>query len=115
MEAVKEQILIRYLGLGWVDAHHPWSKNNNTYTSEVLFQHLIKVVIPLAKKLKVRTEPILDIPNLPYMIELGTKSALAEDHEQESNKRWIKTKMDVMAELKAREERGEGYCWSDKQ
>ncbi len=23
---VKEKILIRYLGLGWPDAHHPWSR-----------------------------------------------------------------------------------------
>jgi hypothetical protein len=24
IECVKEQILIRYLGLGWEEAHHPW-------------------------------------------------------------------------------------------
>ena len=101
MEAVKEQILIQYLGLGWVDTHHPWSKNNNTYTSEVLFQHLIKVIIPLAKKLKVPAEPPLDIPNLPQMVQLGTKSSLAEENEQESNERLIKIKMDAMAELEA--------------
>ena len=27
IECVKEQILIRYLGLGWEEAHHLWSKN----------------------------------------------------------------------------------------
>jgi hypothetical protein len=30
LEYVKEQILIRYLGLGWEEAHHLWSKNKKT-------------------------------------------------------------------------------------
>ena len=34
MRSIKEQILIRYLGLGWVEAHHPWSKKSHgTYSS----------------------------------------------------------------------------------
>ena len=33
MRSIKEQILIRYLGLGWVEAHHPWSKKSHgTYS-----------------------------------------------------------------------------------
>ncbi len=28
LECVKEQILIRYLGLGWEEAHRSWSKTN---------------------------------------------------------------------------------------
>jgi hypothetical protein len=27
LQFVKEQILIRYLGLGWTKAYHPWSRN----------------------------------------------------------------------------------------
>ena len=34
LAGVKEQILIRYLGLGWEDAHHPWSSEGHTYTSK---------------------------------------------------------------------------------
>ncbi len=29
IECMKKQILIRYLGLGWKEAHHPWSKNKH--------------------------------------------------------------------------------------
>ena len=29
--AVKEQILIQYLGLGWELAHHAWSKGRRTF------------------------------------------------------------------------------------
>ena len=28
---LKEQILIRYVGLGWEEAHHPWSKGGYIY------------------------------------------------------------------------------------
>ena len=49
------------------------------------------------------------------MVELGTKSVLVEDQEQEFNEWLIKIKMDAMVELKAGEERGEGDRWSDKQ
>ena len=45
---VKEKIHIRYLGLGWVDAYHPWSKNKHTYQPADLLQNLIHVVIPLS-------------------------------------------------------------------
>ena len=45
MKAVKEQILIRYLGLGWVEAHHPWSKANHTYSPTELLEHFVNVVL----------------------------------------------------------------------
>ena len=52
LEAVKEQILIRYLGLGIKEAHHPWSKGQHTYTVDELLDHLMKNVIPLESELK---------------------------------------------------------------
>ena len=52
LEAVKEQILIRYLGLGIKEAHHPWSKGQHTYTADELLDHLMKNVIPLESELK---------------------------------------------------------------
>ncbi len=47
LECVKEQILIRYLGLGWEEAHHPWSKNKHQYTASALLKHFCEIVIPL--------------------------------------------------------------------
>ena len=43
---LKEQILIRYVALGWEEAHHPWSKSGYIYTPIELLEHLTKVVIP---------------------------------------------------------------------
>ncbi len=33
LNAVKEQIWICYLGLGWEDVHHPWYKSGVTFSS----------------------------------------------------------------------------------
>jgi hypothetical protein len=57
IECVKEQILIRYLGLGWEEAHHPWSKNKHTYSASELLKHLCEVVIPLQDTKKVLDQP----------------------------------------------------------
>ncbi len=53
LECVKEQILIQYLGLGWEEAHHLWSKNKHQYTASELLKHLCEIVIPLEDIIKV--------------------------------------------------------------
>ena len=52
LEAVKEKILIRYLGLGIKEAYHPWSKGEHMYTADELLDHLINTIIPLESELK---------------------------------------------------------------
>jgi len=74
IESVKEQILIRYLSLGWEEAHHPWSKNKHIYTATELLKHLCEVVIPLQNVKQVPIQAPIKLPTQPdYM--LGTKSA----------------------------------------
>ncbi len=68
-ECVKEQILIRYLGLGWEEAHHPWSKNKHQY------KHLCEVVIPLQDVKEVPSEAPIKLPTRPDRYTLSTKSA----------------------------------------
>ena len=65
LAAVKEQILIRYLGLGWVDAHHPWSKDGHTYSTAELMEHFVQVVLPLAETEVELDEAPLELPGLP--------------------------------------------------
>ena len=57
LNAVKEQILICCLGLGWEDAHHPWSKSGVAFSSKQLLKHLIETVIHLADDLPIPNEP----------------------------------------------------------
>ena len=49
LNAVKEQILIRYLGLGCKDAHHPWSSQGVVFNSWHLLNRLVKKVLPMTE------------------------------------------------------------------
>ena len=75
MRFVKEQILILYLGLGWAEAHHPWSKNKHVFTSSELLEHLVKVVITLEISKSIPTHPPVELPKRPDGLTLGKKSA----------------------------------------
>ena len=81
LAAVKEQILIRYLGLGWTKAHHPWSsKDHGTYNAKYLLKWLTNTVIPLADVNDKPDEPPLKMPTPPQRRSLvGTTSALANE------------------------------------
>ena len=88
---VKEQILMRYLGLGWVAAHHPYSKQGYVYTPEDLMEHFVKTVLPLANTHAVPSEPPLELPGLPEQLletMLGTEAAdcAALDNEKAEEK-----------------------------
>ncbi len=72
---MKEQILISYLGLGWEEAHHPWSKNKHQYTALELLKHLCEVVIPLQEVKEVPKQAPIKLPARPDSFTLGTKSA----------------------------------------
>jgi len=65
-----------YVGLGWKKAHHPWSQAGKTFTPSELFQHLINVVIPLAEKLEVPSEPPLTLLAPPDLPVIGTKASI---------------------------------------
>jgi len=77
LNAVKEQILIQYRGLGWKEAHHPWSKNGITFSSKQCIEHLTETVIPLVDILQIPAEPTLKFPSHPELQLLGTQSELS--------------------------------------
>jgi hypothetical protein len=81
LQAIKEQHLIRTLGFGWDDAHHPWSKNGVTYSAQHLLGHLCKVFIPLAAKKTNPDEASEKLPTAPGVHTLGTLSAIGEELE----------------------------------
>ena len=70
LEAVKEQHLIPFLGLGWLEAHHPWSRGKHTFSADELFDNLINVVIPLYNKLDPPDKPPLSMPTQPVVVKL---------------------------------------------
>jgi hypothetical protein len=48
LQAMKDHHLIHILGLGWMQALDPWSKNGTAYSAKHLLANLCLIVIPLA-------------------------------------------------------------------
>jgi hypothetical protein len=79
LRAIKKQHLIRTLGLGWEDPHHPWSKNGMTYSAQHLLDQFCKVIIPLAAKKTIPDDAPAKLPTAPDVQTLGTLSAIGEE------------------------------------
>ena len=69
---MKEQILIVHLGLGFEEAHHPWSKDGDDYTALQLIEYFVKVCLPLIKTRKVPKDASMEHPRHPELPILGT-------------------------------------------
>ena len=66
LRAVKERILIQFLGLGWEEAYHPWSKGKHIIFPDELFDHLVNAVIQLEHNERdVPTKPQVELPSRP--------------------------------------------------
>ena len=116
LHAVKGQILIRYLGCGWIEAHHPWSMNGTTYTSSYLFKFLKDTVIPLEKKMGgIPKEPPLEIPSPPEMMKMGKKTDLAMNFKTAGDKDLEQFRREARTEQDEWEARGGGDRYSEMQ
>ena len=72
---------MRYLGCGWVEAHHAWSKDSVSYTATELLDHLVKKVIPLKKVKSVPNEAPFEMPKMPDLPVLGTQTNDLDNYE----------------------------------
>ena len=115
LRAVKEQHLIRTLGLGWMQAHHPWSKNGKVYSATHLLINLCSVVIPLAKELIVPDDAPVKLSTAPDLCTLGTLSAIGEELETKRLETVTEFKREGREERDRRENEGLGDRWGEKQ
>ena len=98
LQFVKEQILIRCLGLGWAKACHPWSRNKHNYTPTELMEHFVKVVLPLANTEVVPDASPMNKPGLPSLPGLGTVAHDITALEESNDKTGLQLRMDAMVE-----------------
>ncbi len=105
---MKEQILIRYLGLGWAKAYHPWSKNKHVYTPAELMEHFVKVVLPLANTEVVPDVPPMNLPGLPSLPTLGTVAHDVIALEETNDNAGLQLRIDAMVERERLEDSGIG-------
>ena len=71
--ALKENIRIRVLGLGWEDLATPWSINGKDLTSDELAKHL-KSIIKEQRKRSIPSKPPIPLPERKDLPILGTKT-----------------------------------------
>ncbi len=108
--------MIHYLGLGWVEAHHPWSYKGHTYTATELFEHFVKVVLPLAEKLEVPPEPPLKLPGLPTsLMHLGTRAQDCIDFETSLGSEKRELRLKALKEIESLGDNGFGDQLERKQ
>jgi hypothetical protein len=80
LACVKDQILMRYLGLGWEEDHHPWSLKGHAFTAEELFKHFLEVVIPVEHDGRnIPFDPPVALPKVPDKFMIGTMSSPRHD------------------------------------
>ena len=104
-----------YLGLGLVEAHHPYSKGDHTYTSKELLDWLVDTCMPLVRRSTLPTEAPTKAPRLPELAKLGTSSALAFEKEQFSKNEEDKFKAEAHTEFKRLQDIGEIDLFSARQ
>ena len=75
LAAVKEQHRIRTVGFGWKDLHCPWSKGGTDHSLELLWDHLIGMVISEQRKRRVPDMPPMDMPSQQKRQQLGAQMA----------------------------------------
>ena len=68
---VKEKILILHLGLGFEEAHHPWSRDRYEYSAVELLYHFVKVCLHNNKDKNIPKEATMEHPRLPDFPTLG--------------------------------------------
>ncbi len=108
LQFVKKQILIRYLGLGWTKAYHPWSKNKYVYSPAELMEHFVKVVLPLQNTEVVPEAPPMNLPGLPTLPALGTVAHDITTLEEENNNAGLQLRINAMVEQERLEDDGIG-------
>lgn len=107
--------MIRYLGLGWEEAHRPWSVGSRLLGSKELLDHLIKTVIPLSKKMKVPSKAPTNTPKLPDVQAVSTVSDLAKELKRASDAAEGKFKEEAKAEMVVQQESGDADLWLELQ
>jgi hypothetical protein len=112
---VKDQILIRYVGLGWEEAHHPWSKNGYVYTPAKLLKHLTMVVITAAANKNVPDNPPVKFSTCPTMPTLGTRAADVAAMDKEYKDQIVQLRINAYLEQEQMEERSIGDQMSEMQ
>ena len=114
LEALKEQIKIRTLGLGWADLTTPWSKDGAAFTPTDLMVHLKKIISEQARRAIPDRPPVpgLERKQLPTLGE-STSDATRLDAQEAASGAAVEAA--ARAAKGAREAKGIGDSYQQRQ
>ena len=114
LEALKEQIKIRTLGLGWADLTTPWSKDGAAFTPADLMVHLKKIISEQARRVIPDKPPVpgLKRKQLPTLGE-STSDATRLDAQEAASGAAVEAA--ARAAKGAREAKGIGDSYQQRQ
>ena len=81
LNALKENICMRVLGLGWKDLATLWSKNGKEFTPNQLTTHL-KNNVSHQRTRVIPGKPLVELPKRKILPSLGTKTGTVSRIEQ---------------------------------
>ena len=102
-KCVKEQIIIVHLGLGFEEAHHPWSRDIYQYSSIEIIGHVVKFCLPLTKKKNLPKGATPEHPLLPQFPTLGMLAGDVDDYYSETAKNDNQLRLKALGELEKEE------------
>ena len=116
LRALKDNILIRYKGLGFAECKTTWSENSRSKTVPELASRL-KEIIRLQQKEKwvVPDMPIVPIPQRKHMATMGTLTSQVASLDVKANNITDKFDKDAWAEWKERKASGIGSVHQERQ
>ena len=114
-EALKDQIRMRVLGLGWEDCHHPWLSGGVVFTPQQLATHLKNNIIKKHSKRQIPPKPPVDLPKRKSLPVLGTLSPDIVRRDAERAAEEIKLIESAEKLMKELEEKGFGDRFADMQ
>ena len=114
LNALKENIRMRVLGLGWKDLATPWSRDSRELTPDQLTDHL-KKIISYQRTRGIPKNPPVDLPRQKMLPTLGTKTSTLSLIEKKYNDQSDKFETDWKNERAERELAGIGDRYNNMQ
>ena len=114
LSALKENIRIRVIGLGWKDLATAWSKDGKDFTPNQLANHL-KHIIASQRSRQIPDKPPVELPKRKVLPTLGTKSTTLSGIEQTYENQKRSFEEDGLNLRKEREKAGIGDRYENMQ
>ena len=116
-EELKEQIRIRWLGLGWDDCQHAWSAKEVDYSAKVLADHLKNHILKKNSKHWVPSKSPVDLPVRKFLplLDMVTGDILRMDANRVVEEKTLMDKAETMRDELEKKGFGDRYTEMEQQ